>query len=160
MISVDTSRHMPRSGDGVTLQLVSGFVQLEVVYGQLGRRVVLSSDASCDDGAEHTVYVEKSFDTKQFTLRVDGAEKTVSLVFVAGERDVLNTKVLIIKLRESINNCFSAPRTPLSTWVAPPGPPWACTAASAGWPPATPCPPARAARSTLGDKGKYFSSDC
>ena len=90
----------------MTLQLVSGFVQLEVVYGQLGRRVVLSSDASCDDGAEHTVYVEKSFDTKQFTLRVDGAEKTVSLVFVAGERDVLNTKVLIIKLREPINNCL------------------------------------------------------
>ena len=77
----------------MTIQLVSGFAQLEVVYGGLGRRVVLSSDSSCDDGAEHSVYAEKSFDSKQFTLRVDGAEKTVSLAFVAGERDVLNTKV-------------------------------------------------------------------
>ena len=87
----------------MTIELVSGFAQLEVVYGGLGRRVVLSSDSSCDDGAEHSVYVEKSFDSKQFTLRVDGAEKTVSLAFVAGERDVLNTKVSIIKLSESIN---------------------------------------------------------
>ena len=77
----------------MTIELVSGFAQLEVVYGGLGRRVVLSSDSSCDDGAEHTIAVEKSFDSKQFTLRVDGAEKTVSLAFVAGERDVLNTKV-------------------------------------------------------------------
>ena len=81
------------TGDKISIELRNGKVLLEIIYKALDTSVILQSDKLYDDNEEHTVFVEKQRDTREFTFFVDEERsKTYSMILRPGEKDILNTR--------------------------------------------------------------------